>query len=204
MRGVHACLHSFLTLALDGGDGPTSCLTTLPPGKELPVPNELGAGWAPDTAWTIWRKARSLPPARYQTLAHSIHSTVTVLTSVKIAFHSVPQLLVILHSLLTWSVYQLVSKTDRFLNFLTSIAETVCVGGLCTYTPMHITLAFPNHCCLLTLILPCILSSFNLCHLSKTFSVPIHIQSFQTVPQQLIAPTYMSSDTAGKVNKLSM
>jgi hypothetical protein len=34
-----------------------------PPGKEPLVPNEQGAGWAQESAWTLWRREKSLAPA---------------------------------------------------------------------------------------------------------------------------------------------
>jgi hypothetical protein len=48
----YSTTHS-LTSALDGGEWSVSRSTTLPPGKEPPVPLGQEGGWSPEKFWTI-------------------------------------------------------------------------------------------------------------------------------------------------------
>jgi hypothetical protein len=54
----------FLTSEPDGDEWSASrpCLTT--PVKESPAPTGQEAGWAPQPVWTMWRRGKSLAPAR--------------------------------------------------------------------------------------------------------------------------------------------
>jgi hypothetical protein len=56
--------HSYLTLALDGGEWSASCPSrALPPGKGPLVPIGLEAGWAPEPVWTQGLEEKSSAPA---------------------------------------------------------------------------------------------------------------------------------------------
>jgi hypothetical protein len=59
--------------------------TTLPPGKESPVPIRLEVGWTPEPVWTTWRKSLTLPdlrpfgrPARSQSLYQERYPVLSV------------------------------------------------------------------------------------------------------------------------------
>jgi len=60
--------------------GELHALVILPPGKETAVPVALEDGWAPQLAWTIWRRGRSLSCTRILSPDCLAHSLVTVLT----------------------------------------------------------------------------------------------------------------------------
>jgi hypothetical protein len=60
-RGLEVCLHSFLTLVLDGGEWTALALY---PGKADLVPNQYEAGWAPVLVSVLWTREKSRYPVR--------------------------------------------------------------------------------------------------------------------------------------------
>jgi hypothetical protein len=52
----------------------------LHPGKQLPIPAEQAAGWAPELVRTLWGTHKPLLPAGIQTLDRPARSLVTVVT----------------------------------------------------------------------------------------------------------------------------
>jgi hypothetical protein len=52
----------------------------LTPEKELPVPIEYEAGWAPEPVWTQWRREESTYPYRHSNPGYPERSLVTVLS----------------------------------------------------------------------------------------------------------------------------
>jgi hypothetical protein len=57
--GVDVQIQIFLTLAIVGGEWSTSRPGRLSPGKEPPAPIGQEARWAPEPAWTTWRRENS-------------------------------------------------------------------------------------------------------------------------------------------------
>jgi hypothetical protein len=55
--------------------------SALSPWKELPLPIEWEAGWAPETVWTFWGTEKSFPSARIRTRDRQARSLVTVQTT---------------------------------------------------------------------------------------------------------------------------
>jgi hypothetical protein len=59
--GGEVYFHTFLTSARDGGEWSVSRTGRFTPRKEDPVPTEYEAGWAPESAWTRWRREKIAP-----------------------------------------------------------------------------------------------------------------------------------------------
>jgi hypothetical protein len=55
--------------------------SALPPWKELPLPIESEAGWAPEPVWRYWGTEKSFPSARIRTPDRPARSLVTVQTT---------------------------------------------------------------------------------------------------------------------------
>ena len=70
--GLNAQLHSFSTMALDGGEQ----LATLCPGKEFLAACKQEDGYVPEPVWAFWKREKSLTPTRNQTAYRSVHSRV--------------------------------------------------------------------------------------------------------------------------------
>jgi hypothetical protein len=64
-------LHTFLILALNGGEGQLSGMVALQLEKQSLVPIGLEARWDPDPVWILYRREKSLPLPKL-----SPHSTV--------------------------------------------------------------------------------------------------------------------------------
>jgi hypothetical protein len=67
-RGVEIQLHTFLTLALDGGEWSASHPSHFTPEKRALVPTIKEAGWNPELVWTWWQREKFLVLARIRTL----------------------------------------------------------------------------------------------------------------------------------------
>jgi len=75
-----------LSPALDKGEWLASRPGRLTPQKRTPLPSYYEAGWAPEAAWTMWRKENSLALPWIRTQDRSIRSVVTI-----------PMILLLLH-----------------------------------------------------------------------------------------------------------
>jgi hypothetical protein len=62
-RGVEVQLPSFLTYCYIEVSGQAYAPATLPPGKQPLIPTEYEAKCAPETAWMLWKREKSLAPA---------------------------------------------------------------------------------------------------------------------------------------------
>jgi len=66
------------------------------PGEGTPVPTEQKAGWAPETAWTFWRREKSIAPIGIRAPDHPAHGLVSIagnLAEVSLGFPPPPLLL---------------------------------------------------------------------------------------------------------------
>ena len=80
-NGTKLQLFSFLTSAMDGVNGQLHNQAALPMGKETPAPTQQKGGWALELVWVLWRRSKSVAPARNRTVIawmSSPHSLVTI------------------------------------------------------------------------------------------------------------------------------
>jgi hypothetical protein len=80
--GVEVQPHSFLTMALDGGEWSASQPGHFTPSKEPLVATEQEAEWAPEPVWTLQRSKISypLPGMKQQSISYPAQSLVSTLT----------------------------------------------------------------------------------------------------------------------------